>query len=213
MNNILEKFKSFILEKDHPCIMAQSVFKMDDVIFHQYDTLGTVETAEKMYDHIRQYLQEYSFESNAFKTFLAIFPHLKINSEKEFETLLWQQLRQIHEIDEHPWDNSVSSDPTSKDFSFSIAGHAFYLVGMHPGSSRKARQAPCPGIAFNLHWQFDKLREMGTYDTIRDKIRQNDIQLQGSINPEVKDFGIMSEAKQYSGRKVEENWKCPFNHS
>src|SRR5690606_40704217 len=102
------------------------------------------------------------------------------------------------------------SDPENDNFSFSLGGKAFYMVGLHPNSSRKARQSPVPAIAFNLHWQFEKLREMGAYYTVRDKIRERDKDLQGSINPMLEDFGETSEARQYSGRKVGEEWKCPF---
>jgi len=66
-------------------------------------------------------------------------------------------------------------------------------------------------MGFNLHWQFEKLREMGVYHKVRDKIRKRDTALQGNINPMLADFGDSSEAKQYSGRKVGGKWKCPFH--
>jgi len=52
---------------------------------------------------------------------------------------------------------------------------------------------------------------MGTYQKVRDRIRDRDVALQGSINPMLEDFGNNSEAKQYSGRKVDKEWKCPFH--
>ena len=52
---------------------------------------------------------------------------------------------------------------------------------------------------------------MGAFNTVRNKIRERDIELQGNINPMLEDFGENSEARQYSGRKVEEEWKCPFH--
>ncbi|WP_417943206.1 YqcI/YcgG family protein [Flagellimonas chongwuensis] len=45
---------------------------------------------------------------------------------------------------------------------------------MHPKSSRMARQAPFPTLVFNLHWQFEKLRELGTYKRVRNAIRKRD---------------------------------------
>lgn len=192
--------------------MAQTVFSMDKVDFHEYEDFGSRETARHILNDLRTYIQEYNFESNDFFTFLAVFKNRDQYSEEEFEKLLWQQLQYLHEEDDHPWDDSVKPDPDDPDFSFSLAGKAFYIVGMHPGSSRKARQAPYPTIAFNLHWQFEKLREMNTYHTIRHKIRERDIELQGDINPMLEDFGERSEARQYSGRKVGDEWKCPFLH-
>lgn len=82
---------------------------------------------------------------------------------------------------------------------------------MHPNSSRKARRSPFPSIAFNLHAQFEKLREMGAYEKVRDKIRERDKELQGSMNPMLEDFGLSSEAKQYSGKATGKDWVCPFH--
>lgn len=210
VQEINEEFREFILGRNHPCVMAQTVFTMDKVDFHVYEELGSRVTAAKILEDIKTYLSRYDFDSNDFLTFFAVFKEQNMLSEEEFERLLWKQLQFLHEVDEQPWDPDVSADPAHKDFSFSINGKAFYIVGLHPGSSRKARQSPYPAIAFNLHWQFEKLRSMGTYDTVRDKIRERDIELQGSINPMMEDFGTKSEAKQYSGRKVGDEWKCPF---
>ncbi|MEG9327862.1 guanitoxin biosynthesis heme-dependent pre-guanitoxin N-hydroxylase GntA [Salinimicrobium catena] len=206
-----KQYDEFILEKDHPCLMAKTVFSMDQVDLHEYENFGSRETAEIMLKDLKNYVEKYDFESNDFFTFMAVFKGEKNYSEEEFEQLLWQQLQHLHEADDSPWDKAVKPDPEDPNFSFSLAGKAFYIVGMHPNSSRKARQAPYPTMTFNLHWQFEKLREMNTYHTVRDKIRERDIELQGSINPMLEDFGENSEARQYSGRKVGEEWKCPFH--
>ncbi|MBA3796937.1 MAG: YqcI/YcgG family protein, partial [Chloroflexi bacterium] len=39
---------------------------------------------------------------------------------------------------------------------------------------------------------------------------QREVALQGSINPMLSDFGTRSEARQYAGREVDEEWRCPF---
>ena len=206
------KFEEFIIAKDHPCIMAQTVFSMDKVDFHEYDNFGSRETARAILADLKKYIDSYDFNSNDFLTFLVGFKGKQDYTEEEFEEVLWQQLQYLHEEDDTPWDKEVSPDPEHKNFSFSLGGKAFYIVGLHPNSSRKARQAPYPAMAFNLHWQFEKLREMNSYHTVRDKIRERDIELQGTINPMLEDFGERSEARQYSGRKVGEDWKCPFLH-
>lgn len=209
--NIIEKeFREFIIEKNHPCIMANTVFAMNDYELHIHDGFGTQTTAKKLLAELKNYLSDYDFSNNNFKTFIAVFPDADVVSETEFENILWRQLQFIHTIDSEPWDPRVSNNPDDNDFSFSIGGRAFYVVGMHPKSSRKARRAPYPTLVFNLHWQFEKLREMGAYHKVRDKIRERDIELQGNINPVLEDFGKSSEARQYSGRNVGEAWKCPF---
>jgi FPC/CPF motif-containing protein YcgG len=84
------------------------------------------------------------------------------------------------------------------------------VVGLHPLSSRKARQFKTPTLIFDRHARFEVLREEGRYDNLRDHIRQRDIQLQGSVNPMLEDHGEASEAMQYSGRAVAGDWPCPF---
>ncbi|MDR9456364.1 MAG: guanitoxin biosynthesis heme-dependent pre-guanitoxin N-hydroxylase GntA [Salegentibacter sp.] len=205
-------FREFIIDKDHPCVMAQTVFSMDKAEIHSYENFGSLKAAKEILKGLRQYLENYDFNSNEFYTFIAAFPEQKNLTEAKFEELLWKQLQLIHQADDKDWDPEVSKDPESKNFSFSIAGKSFYIVGLHPNSSRKARQSPYPALTFNLHWQFEKLREMGSYQNVRDKIRERDIELQGSTNPMLEDFGESSETRQYSGRKVGEEWKCPFLH-
>ncbi len=212
-HKVEQRFRDFILEQDHPCIMAQTVFTMEDVTLLTFPHMGSRDASNKLYDAIANYVQQYDFESNTFKTLIAVFPEDSFASELAFEEALWEQLQQLHEIDTQPWDETVSNDPNSGEFSFSIAGRAFYIVGMHPNSSRMARQSPYPAIVFNLHWQFERLREMGSYETVRDKIRERDKERQGSINPVLEDFGKDSEAKQYSGRHVPAHWKCPFHNT
>ncbi|MCK0159158.1 YqcI/YcgG family protein [Muricauda sp. F6463D] len=206
-------FEDFVIHGEHPCLMAQNIFKKDEVTLNAYENFGTKRTAQFMFDDIMEFLEDYDFETNNFQTYIATFPLESIPTEKEFEQLLWQQLQSIHDIDTFDWDPSVSSNPESDKFSFSIGGKAFYIVGLHPESSRKARQAPFPTLVFNLHWQFEQLRRMGAYQRIRDAIRERDKKLQNSINPMLKDFGTESECKQYSGKKVGKEWKCPFSHS
>lgn len=209
--NIEDEFKSFIIEKNHPCVMANTVFSMNQYEIKTYETLGSKTTASLLLEDIQKYIQNYDFESKSFESLIAVFPEMEIETEVEFENLLWRQLQFINEKDECAWDKNVSDNPEDSNFSFSINGHAFYIVGMHPKSSRMARKAPYPTIVFNLHSQFEKLREMGAYQKVRDKIRERDIALQGNINPVLEDFGESSEAKQYSGRNVGKTWKCPFH--
>lgn len=211
--DLRKKFERFILKDNHPCIMAQTVFSMDQVELHSYSNFGSRETAKSILKDLEKYIASYDFESKDFKTFLAVFPESKDYSEIGFERKLWEQLQNLHSVDDASWDKEVSEDPEDEHFSFSLGGRAFYIVGVHPGASRLARRSPYPAIAFNLHWQFEKLREMGVYDNVRDKIRDRDRELQGSINPMLEDFGTNSEARQYSGRKVDEAWKCPFHNS
>ena len=57
----------------------------------------------------------------------------------------------------------------------------------------------------------ETLRAAGHFERLRLAIRRRDRALQGAINPNLSDFGERSEANQYSGRRTEAGWKCPFH--
>lgn len=210
-HGVRARFEQFILEQNHPCLMAQTVFRLDQVIYNYYDYLADERQNPQMLSDLSDYLNGYDFSGRDFYTFLAIFRREPKLTEVQFERKLWAQLQGLHDIDTAPWDETVSSDPTDSTFSMSLAGKAFYVVGLHPGASRAARRSPYAAVAFNLHRQFEELRSMGAYSVVRDKIRKRDTQQNGSYNPMMEDFGAgTSEAKQYSGRLVDKSWRCPF---
>lgn len=211
VQTIENEYKNFILNEEHPCIMAKSIFKMENYHLHIYEEMSDRETLKNLLSDLKNYINQYDFDGNQFESFLASFPNNRFATEIAFEDALWETLQTLHDLDDCEWDPRVSSDPESPEFSFSLGGRSFYIVGLHPESSRMARQAPYTTLVFNLHHQFDKLREMGTYHSVRDTIRKNDEALQGHINPVLKDYGADTETKQYSGRKVEAYWKCPFH--
>ena len=207
-----QEFKEFIITQNHPCIMANTVFQMDKYHLKLYDDIESHDIIDPILADIENYLKHYDFESNQFESLIMCFTDNDFKTEFAYEKALWNLLQKLHDTDEAQWDSNVSDDPEDINFSFSIKGKAFYIIGMHPKSSRLARQSPYCTIVFNLHWQFEKLREMGTYQKVRNRIRIRDKELQGFINPSLSDFGEKSETKQYSGRNVENNWKCPFHN-
>ncbi len=210
ITHIEEAVREFILD-DHPCVMAQSIVADDNLTICNYGVMNDVLTQTKLLQDLQEYLDDVNSDSMKFQTFIAVFEAENISTEVEFENKLWQLLYALHKIDDRPWDETTSSDPESSKFSYSLFGTSFYIVGMHPESSRNARQSPFPMIVFNLHGQFELLRSAGRYDRVRNIIRRRDKAYQGSINPMLEDFGTNSEARQYSGRAVDPSWKCPYH--
>jgi FPC/CPF motif-containing protein YcgG len=213
MNEILQqKVREFILD-DHPCVMAQSVFMDDTVEVKDYGTMNSPETISELLADLKVYVDAQDPESKDFNSFIAVFKQDPFSSEIIFEKALWKLLADLWEEDNSEWDPTTSPDPENPEFSYSLHKTSFYIVGMHPKSSRLARRAPYAMVVFNLHHQFELLRSIHRYDRVRNLIRRRDQKLQGTINPMLEDFGTRSEARQYSGRAVTEHWQCPYKFS
>ena len=198
-----------ILGPEYPCLGARSVFKRERATVVLHDDLEAPETARALLEQLREYAATVDPEAG-FVSFVAGFRGPEVRDEKHFEEMLWALLQRLHDVDEQPWAPEVSADPNDPHFAFSVAGTPFFIVGLHPKASREARRMPLPVLVFNLHEQFEALREEGGFERMRDTIRRRDEELQGSINPMVSDHGETSEARQYSGRKLEKAWEAPF---
>jgi FPC/CPF motif-containing protein YcgG len=210
-------FRELVLGPEFPCLGAKAAVNSGSAKLNIFDELGSARsthelaaalaafTSSVVRDSVEPHVPDYA-------SFVAIFERPRQTNEIEFERLLWRQLRLLHEHDANgsDWDDRVASDPADPHFSFSFAGRALYVIGMHANSSRAARRFPWPMLVFNPHEQFERLRSDGNWKRMQESIRQRDLELQGSINPMLSDFGEQSEARQYSGRAVEEDWRAPF---
>jgi FPC/CPF motif-containing protein YcgG len=211
VQSIDSAFRAFVQDPDFPCLGGKSVVNVNQYTLRVYGALGKATNATSLVADLLEFGA--SFGNRGLSAFVAVFPAAPPEEEISFERRLWQQLQAVHETDSGrgEWSEDVSDDPDDPRFSFSVGGKAFFVVGLHPVSSRLARRFRWPTLVFNPHEQFTRLREEGRFESLRSAIRQRDIALQGTMNPNVADFGEESEARQYSGRKTEPGWKCPFH--
>ncbi len=203
-------FRSFVLDPQYTCVGAKSAVNSGSYRLGIYDELGGAAATAGLARDLAAFTRAVDEIDAAFATFVAIFERPQDTDEEGFERALWAQLQALHDADPVPWDPAVSDDPEDPHFSFSFAGTAFFIVGLHPGSARLSRKFPWPALVFNPHTQFERLREAGKYERMQQVIRAKERALQGDINPVLDDFGSDSEAKQYSGRMVEPDWRPPF---
>ena len=149
-----------------------------------------------------------------FTSLAFVFEGPRSLSEQEFEAALWQRLQSM--TDKDVWrggtpDERVSDNPEDPHFSLSFGGEAFFVVGLHPHASRPARRFDSPVIVLNLHDQFEELRKDGRYEGLRSAILERDEKLAGSANPMLARHGEQSAARQFSGRLVGDDWRCPYS--
>ncbi|QIN77915.1 hypothetical protein GBA65_04595 [Rubrobacter marinus] len=208
-----DSLRALVLNPKFSCVGAKSAIRRGGYRFGLYGSLGSPGTTAGLARDLFEFVEDQPSLEGEFTTFVASFAGPITADEGQFERLLWAQLQRLHEGDRahHPWDPAVSPDPENSNFAFSFAGRAFFVVGLHPGASRFARRFAWPTLVFNAHEQFEKLREEGRFGRIREVIRAREITLQGDLNPNLGDFGEFPEARQYSGRPAEEDWRCPFH--
>jgi FPC/CPF motif-containing protein YcgG len=209
---VIGAFRGFVLNPQFVCVAAKSAVHHETYRLGIYDRLASPEATAGLSRDLYEFLCETEPIDSEFTTFVATFKEPTDLDEAAFEKLLWRQLQMLHDRDAplHDWDPAVSSNPDDPHFSFSFAGHAFFIVGLHPGSARLARQFPWPTLVFNPHAQFERLRETGMWEKMKEVVRHRDEELQGDVNPVLTDFGEETEAKQYSGRLIEPDWHPPF---
>jgi FPC/CPF motif-containing protein YcgG len=210
-----DSFRALVLSPAFSCVGARSAVRRGNYRLGLYARMGSAAATAGLARDLFDFAKEQANLGREFSTFVAVFEGPTGIGEGEFEGLLWAQLQRLHEDDRrhHGYAPAASPDPEDEEFAFSFAEEAFFVVGLHAASSRFARRFAWPTLVFNAHRQFDRLREEGSYARFQEAIRRRERGLQGSLNPNLAEFGAISEARQYSGRPAEPGWRCPFRAS
>jgi FPC/CPF motif-containing protein YcgG len=198
-----------------PCVGAKAALAKGTLETLACRNIASAWDDVRIHDALLRFAQAYRAEPSLFRSLAVVFEEAQPMTEAAFEGLLWERVQSLSDKDiwrGQSYDDRVSADPSDPHFSLSFGGEAFFVVGLHPQASRPGRRFAQPTMVFNLHDQFETLREQGRYETMREKILVRDEALAGSRNPMLSRHGDTSEARQYSGRIVGSDWKCPFHY-
>lgn len=212
-NPLSQVFADFVTDPAFPCIGAKSALAHDGIKIVIGRDIRKDDNDVAIYIAIVAQARERALQPDRLVSLVVVFEDQTNLDEIEFECALWQRLSALVKIDiarEMHWSPAASSDPQSADFAMSVAGQAYFIVGLHRGASRAARAFSRCAIVFNAHEQFDAMRLDGRYQRFQSINRSREHAQVGSINPMLTDFGMSSEAPQYSGRQVDANWTCPM---
>lgn len=213
---LARRFIGNVESSSFPCVGAKSALARGQMDILVARDLRSAWDDLRILPALTTTVAKYRADRAIFRTMVVVFEGPQDLSEAEFEQHLWARAQSLSDKDAwvgHRPDPSVSADPEDPHFSLSFAGEAFFVVGLHPHASRPARRFEVPAMVFNLHNQFEVLREQQRYEKLRSSILSRDLALAGSINPMLARHGEMSEARQYSGRAVGADWKCPFRRA
>ncbi|MFD8157807.1 guanitoxin biosynthesis heme-dependent pre-guanitoxin N-hydroxylase GntA [Streptomyces malaysiensis] len=207
-----DEVERFILGDRFACLAGRSAWRKGGITHRHYDLMGSDDSARLMALDLADFVGSADWSHRSFTSFIATFERPRGVDELRFEELLWEQLQLLHEQDSrsYRWAAGRSSDPQAREFAYSVAGHPFFVIGLHETHRRWGRRPPFPMLAFNSHEQFDRIKAAEMWDRLAEKIRKQDIQLQGDINPNLLEYEELSEARRYSGRPKPADWQCPF---
>ena len=210
---VAQRFREFVRHEQFPCVGAKAALSRGTMRILVARDIRSGWDDLAIYPALLELANGYRADPKLFQTLVVLFEQSGAMGEEVFESHLWQRIQSLSDKDVwlgQPTDPRVSADPDDPHFSLSFAGEAFFVVGLHPAASRPARRFEVPAMVFNLHDQFEQLRAQGRYEKLRDSILERDVKLAGSLNPMLARHGSVSEARQYSGRAVEDGWRCPF---
>jgi FPC/CPF motif-containing protein YcgG len=208
-----QELREHIARPDFPCVGAKSALSRGTLRILTCYRLDSGWDDVRIHRELMEWARSYRKDPSGLRSLAVVFDAPRRLSETRFEELMWERIQSFADKDNwlgQPYDHRVSADPEDPHFSLSFGGEAFFVVGLHAGASRPARRMERPTLVFNLHDQFEQLRGEGRYERMRQAILDRDRALAGDINPMLTRHGEASEARQYSGRQVSDDWSCPF---
>jgi uncharacterized protein len=208
------ELEDWIADQSFPCVGAKSALAHGALEVLPASQITSAWNDLEIHDALLHWAWSWRAAPGDLRSLAVVFEGPLDLSEEAFEKHLWDRIQSLADKDHwrgQPYDKRVSADPESPHFSLSFGGEAFFVVGLHPHASRPARRFGRPAMVFNLHDQFEKLREEGRYEKMRSTILDRDRRLAGDTNPMLARHGEASEAVQYSGRRVDDGWSPPFS--
>lgn len=211
-DSIIRDYLDHFATKGFPCVAAQAAVKRGQVSCMVSGDMSSAAGDAEILKFLYGFVDRYRTSRKPFNSAAIIFRKPLIDDEWAFDTLLWKRLNALADLDRESYahDKRVDADPASSKFSFSIKEEAFFVIGLHPASARRARTFRFPTLVFNPHQEFERLRKAKRYEQMKNIVRKRDMVYSGSVNPMLREFGEGSEVFQYTGIEYDSKWRCPL---
>lgn len=214
---LADAFRAHVRDAAFPCVGAKSALAKGTLQINLCHDITSAWDDLIIHRDLLSWSREYAIDAEdgdpGFRSLAIVFRQSRLMSEQVFEGHMWDRIQSLSDKDDwlgQPYDEAVSADADDPHFGLSFGGQAYFVVGMHSNASRPARRFERPAMVFNLHDQFVQLRESQRYERMRETILDRDKALAGDVNPMLQRHGEASEAAQYSGRQVGDDWQCPL---
>jgi len=210
--NVASEYAAFLQNKTYPCVAARAAADKQTIKTFTAGHMACPTDDKAILNFLYEFVDDYRKSETLYHSAAVFFEQPSQLDEETFEKLMWQRLQSLANMDAtlYPFDERVSSDITSEHFSFSLKAEAFFILGLHPGSSRPSRKFKYPALVFNPHAAFETLRSNDQYEKMKNIVRKRELAFSGTLNPMLDDFGKTSEVHQYSGKVHNKEWLCPL---
>ncbi|MQR85850.1 YqcI/YcgG family protein [Bacillus megaterium] len=212
-------FQSDILSEENPfpCILGVEGFKKDLLRFSFVTTPYNYQDIRNAALALREYIDTFK-TIGRYTSFVLFFkPEHKERSMEEYETMFWDTLTFLHQIDQKKWPQDIPKDPKDPLWEFCFHGEPIFVVCNTPAHSlRKSRKSRGFMITFQPRWVFEGMTgdsKIGKHvqKVVRDRLKTYD---EVSAHPELGWYGQQEnrEWKQYFLRD-DNNYttgQCPF---
>ncbi|MGN9846588.1 guanitoxin biosynthesis heme-dependent pre-guanitoxin N-hydroxylase GntA [Nonomuraea sp. H19] len=205
------QLRALVLDGPFPCLGARSAFRAGSYLFNVHSELGSPVSLRSLAADLR-YFRDVRRQMGDLYTYVASFlePRM-IRDEPSWDRLVWRVLQELHDLDDEPWDERYSTDPSRADFALSFAGLGQLVVTLYPGASRYARRFAWPTLIFNPPEQDRaKFPSDEEFLAFQDRIRLRDSRLQGSVNSSLPPTLDDPQAPGFSGAPIGPDWRCPL---
>ncbi|MCG8397249.1 YqcI/YcgG family protein [Bacillus atrophaeus] len=220
----LNAFSNKMKDKEHlfPCIPATQSFSLGHL---RYGFVGQPQNDQTSLE-LASLLKEFTINCRDYGkyTTLIIFfdtPQDLINnsSVEDFELLFWEQLNNLHDLDEGDWPSHIPQNPSDHEWEYCFHGEQYFMYCATPKhEERKSRHFPYMMMAITPRWVLQEFNKNEKYakkikEQVRKRINKYDTI---SIHPALNSYGNVDnhEWKQYFLRDSDtELPKCPFLRS
>ncbi|NEW09895.1 YqcI/YcgG family protein [Paenibacillus sp. SYP-B3998] len=221
--NAFRQFRNMIADpgNTYPCVPGRQGFLSDNLRF------GFAEDprSEQAVLDVAHLLQQYGDCSRQTGKYASLVVFFKTSEEltktfsiADYEQLFWSVLSRVSAIDQIPWPEHISTDPSHPSWEFCYDGHPYFtFCGTPAHEVRKSRQFPCFLLAFQPRWVFEEVNDSTPFGRNMKKIiRKKLVDYDGvPAHPSLKWYGQEDnqEWQQYFLRDDESvPSKCPFTY-
>jgi uncharacterized protein len=187
-----DQFCSWAGHPDFVCVGANAAFKTGNFRMAVTDAeIGSSDASIAIGIACELFLKDLSSLKPPYRPLVILFGASPGYTDQEYSAAFWSAIQRTTNADAsmYPATSEVDVDPESPRFGFSFCERGWFANFSTPSSKLLGRRSPVPALILNLQENFELLRKVGLFNSVRQKNADRQMQLQGFTNPFVADLG------------------------